>query len=195
MIFAVLFALGLVGGLLSLAHTGIGMLILYAAMFFVGLPLEVHACGIFIKIYNRIPASVSELFSNFSVNFLRKVGGMLWMALFIFLWMLLFIIPGIIKALAYSMTPYILADCPNVTAREALKLSMRMTNGHKMDLFVLGLSFIGWFILGALTLHILTVVFVLPYMYTTYAGFYTELRNKALATGAISHAELGIAMQ
>ena len=194
-IFAVYLVWGIIYGVLSILQASVLLFLMNIAIIFVGLPLEVHASGIFFKIYNMIPANVSELFSNFSVNFLRKVGGMLWMALFTFLWMLLFVIPGIIKGIAYSMTPFILADCPDVTAREALKLSIRMTQGHKMDLFVLLLSFIGWFILGALTLHILTVVFVLPYYYTTYAGFYTELKNKALATGVISQAELGVRLQ
>ena len=88
------------------------------------------------------------------------------------------------------MTPYILADCPNVTATEALKLSMRMTAGHKGKLFVMHLSFIGWTLLSALTCYILLIVHVGPYMNATLAGYYVELRDKALAEGIITPEEL-----
>ena len=188
--FAIFFAIGFVGGFISAANYTLGMLILYAGIIFIGYPLMVNIEGIYIKIFNREHANSSELFSNFSVNYLRKVGGMLWMSLFVFLWTLLLVIPGIIKSLAYCMTPLILADCPEVTARDALKLSIRMTKGHKMDLFILGLSFIGWLILSMLTLGILYIVYVGPYVYTTYAGYYVELRDKAIANGTIDRAEL-----
>ena len=183
-------AIVLVGFMFTLVNVGLGMLIIYGGLFFIGLPLEVNAEGIFIKIWNREKTSANELFSNLNVNLLRKVGGMLWMILWVSLWSLLLWIPGIVKAYAYSFTPLILADCPNVTARDALKLSMRMTNGHKMKLFVLSLSFIGWFILSAFTFYILAVVFVFPYYYAAYAGYYVELRDKALADGTITREEL-----
>ena len=168
----------------------VGGLLVSATVWFFDNPLMVHAEGIFIKIWNREKTSANELFSGFSVNYMRKVGGMAWMTLWTFLWTLLLIIPGIVKMYAYSFAPLILADCPNVKARDALKLSMRMTSGHKMKLFVLSLSFIGWFILSAFTLWILAIVFVLPYFYTAYAGYYVELRDKALADGIVSQEEL-----
>ncbi|MCL2527126.1 MAG: DUF975 family protein [Defluviitaleaceae bacterium] len=166
------------------------MLIIWATIFFVDNPLVVNLEGVFIKIFNGERASVGELFSNLPVNYLRKVGGMAWMGLFTMLWTLLFFIPGIVKGIAYSMTPFILADCPNVTAKEALKLSMRMTKGHKMELFVMYLSFIGWSMLGGLTFGILNIVFVNPYLYTTCAGYYVELKQRAIASGEINAQEL-----
>lgn len=172
-----------------------GAWMVLATVFFIDFVLTVHSAGIFTKVFNGENTSANELFSNFKVNYLRKVGGMAWMTLFIYLWMMLLIVPGIIKAISYSMTPYILANNPNVTARQALKLSMRMTNGHKMDLFVMGLSFIGWLILSALTCGILYVAYVGPYMETTYAGYYVELRDKAIASGAIQESELTGRMQ
>ena len=168
----------------------LGFLLVTATVYFVDNPLIVSIDGIFIKIYSRQETGVGEMFSALSVNYWRKVGGMAWMSLFVMLWSLLFIIPGLVKAYAYSMTPYILANCPKVTAREALKLSMRMTNGYKAELFVVGLSFLGWAILGVLTLGILSIVFVLPYMYTTYAGYFIELRDRAFASGTIAQWEL-----
>lgn len=153
-----------------------------------GIPFTVNTAGVFHKIYKRQNTGVGDAFSG--QNYGRKLGGMLLVGLFFFLWYMLFIIPGIIKLFSYSMTAFILAEYPNVTARQAIKLSMRMTKGHKGKLFVTGLSFIGWLILGGLTFNILTLVFVMPYMYTTFAGFYEELKKKALETGAISAEEL-----
>ena len=168
----------------------LNMLLVNLATALVVMPLSVNANGIFIKVFLCEPARVGELLSNFQFNYLRKIGGMLWMGLLTLLWSLLLVIPGIVKGLSYSMTPYILADCPNVTATEALKLSMRMTDGHKMELFILGLSFIGWFLLSTFTFGILAIVFVNPYIATSLAGYYVELKQKALATGVISYAEL-----
>ena len=72
-----------------------------------------------------------------------------------------------------------------------MKLSMRMTKGYKLDLFIMLLSFIGWNMLSAFTLGILGLVFVNPYLYTTYAGYYNELKKNAIESGTISAAEFG----
>ena len=123
-------------------------------------------------------------------NYPRKLGGSLWMSLFIFLWSLLFMIPGIIKAFSYSMTPYILADCPDVKAQDALKLSMRMMKGHKGEYFVLILSFIGWGILTVLTAGLVGVFYAGPYLQSTLAAYYLEVREQALRTGAVRAEQL-----
>lgn len=99
-------------------------------------------------------------------------------------------IPAFIKAFAYFCTPYILADCPNVTARNALKLSIRMTKGHKGKICVMGLSFIGWGLLTALTCGILGVFYTGPYMEAAFAGQYDELKRLALESGVIAPGEL-----
>lgn len=106
------------------------------------------------------------------------------------LWSLLFVIPGIIKAISYALTPYILADCKNVRATDALKLSMRMMEGHKWEYFVLGLSFIGWMLLTSLTCGLLYVFYVGPYMNNTFAGYYAERKAAALAEGTVTQAQL-----
>ena len=162
----------------------LGMMIIYVAI--------INLFGEHIKIYKGEPASCGAIFSELAVNFLRKLGGMLWMYLWILLWSLLFVIPGYVKALAYSFAPIILADCPDVTARQALKVSMRITEGRKMDIFVFGLSWLGWFALSILTCGILWVVYVGPYYYTAYAGLYVEMREEALADGRITLDDLGI---
>lgn len=191
-IFIILIYLGIaiISGLLTfIPFIGI---IVYLAGISATIIVSVSACSNYVSIYKKETTSIDNLISNAQVNPLRKLGGMLWTSLFIFLWSLLFYIPGIIKALAYSMTPYILAEHPNVGAKQALKISMRMTEGHKMELFVFQLSFIGWILLSGLTLYILGIVYVFPYMQTATAGYFIELRDRALASGAITYEELGM---
>lgn len=139
---------------------------------------------------NRANLTVMTPFTEAFNNFPRKLGSMLLMGLKVFLWSLLLVIPGIIKSYAYAMTPYILADCPNVKAADAIKLSKAMMKGHKWELFVLGLSYIGWFFLGILTLGIVYLFYVTPWMNSTYAVYYEEVRDEALRTGAVTREQL-----
>lgn len=161
-------------------------------MLLLGGPITVGLNYFFVKNVRgeRDELSVTTPFTEAFRNYPRKLGGSLWMGLFVFLWGLLLVIPGIIKAISYSMTQYILADCPNVKATDALKLSMRMMSGHKWEYFVLGLSFIGWGLLSLLTLGILGVFFTDPYMRSSFAEYYLEVRNQALRTGAITWGQL-----
>lgn len=131
------------------------------------------------------PCSISEAFSRGFDNVGRKIGGYLWMELWIFLWSLLFFIPGIVKSFSYAMTPYILADMPDITAGDALKLSMRMMDGHKGELFVLYLSFIGWALLSGLTFGLLALLYVNPYTQLTFAGFYDRVKEDAIRRGIL----------
>ncbi|MBO7593608.1 MAG: DUF975 family protein [Salinivirgaceae bacterium] len=100
---------------------------------------------------------------------------MLLVFVYTFLWSLLLIIPGVIKGLAYAMTPFILNDNPNLQNNEAIELSMAMMDGHKWDLFCLQLSFIGWALLCTLTFGI-GYLWLLPYIYTSYAAFYEDVK-------------------
>ena len=143
-----------------------------------------------VAMYRGEPSSIEDIFREGFDNFGRKLGGYLWMELFIYLWSLLFVIPGIIKAISYALTPYILADCKNVRATDALKLSMRMMEGHKWEYFVLGLSFIGWMLLTSLTCGLLYVFYVGTYMNNTFAGYYAERKAAALAEGTVTQAQL-----
>ena len=134
-----------------------------------------------------------DMGTPFSVGFKefgRKLGGYWWMYLWTWLWSLLLVIPGIIKMYSYSMTMYILSDCPGVRAQDALKLSMRMMAGHKWELFVFQLSFIGWQILNGFTFGLLGIFYVTPYMCTSFAGFYLEVREEALRQGIITLGQL-----
>ena len=108
-----------------------------------------------------------DFWSAFKVNF--------FVGLFTFLWSLLFVIPGIVKSFSYSMSMYILAENKGKPALECIKESQEMTKGHKMELFVLGLSFFGWILLGGITFGI-AYIWVLPYMSATYANAYNSLK-------------------
>lgn len=163
---------------------GIGGLILAGPML-VGL-------GFFsLSLYRGMQADFDVMFNTGFNNFGRNLGGYLWMQLFIFLWSLLFVVPGVIKSFSYALTPYILADCPKVTATDALKVSMRMMKGHKWELFVMGLSFIGWILLSVLTFGLLQIFFVTPYMNAALAGYYSERKVAALNEGVVTAEELG----
>ena len=94
---------------------------------------------------------------------------------FVMLWSLLLVIPGIIKSLSYSMAFYILADNPEMSAMEALNESKEIMKGHKWEYFVLNLSFILWILLGVITLG-LGFIYVMPYMRTTTANFYNSIK-------------------
>jgi len=111
-------------------------------------------------------------FKHFGKNFLAYFL----VNLFTALWSLLFIIPGFIKSLAYSMTYYILADHPEMKAKDAITKSREMMDGHKAELFVLSLSFLGWMILGVLSLGIL-YIWLVPYMNATMAAFYDSIKE------------------
>ncbi len=124
---------------------------------------------------NRV--GVENLFDGFK-NFLSAFLLSLINSILIALWSLLFVIPGIIKTYSYSMSYYILADNPTMTANDARKKSMEMMRGNKWRLFCLHLSFIGWLLLCMLTLGILTF-WIQPYMQTAEAAFYQSLLPEA----------------
>lgn len=126
--------------------------------------------------------SIEQLFSGFN-DFLRTLTAYLLMCLFTLLWLLLLIVPGVIAALAYSQTFFILTEDKNISARDAIKKSKAMMNGHKEKLFFLGLRFFGWFVLGALTMGI-GFLWILPYFYVTMAKFYDDVSGKTIKSAA-----------
>lgn len=150
------------------------------AAFFLLPPLTVGYAYFSLRVYRGETVEITDMLSTGFRDYIKSLVGILWMYLFTFLWSLLFVIPGIIKTIAYSMTPYILAERDDVSAQDAIKVSMEMTYGHKMEIFVMGLSFIGWWLLTGLTFGILAFFFTGPYTATSFAGLYEEL--KALQT-------------
>lgn len=155
-----------------------------------GLPLRVGNAHFNRCVYNGWHTSVGDMFQRGFDDYGRNLGGMFLMNLFIALWSLLLIVPGIIKSYAYFAAPYILSEFPAVQPLDAITLSRRMTNGYKRDLFLLDLSFIGWNLLSGLTFGLLGVFYVNPYYRTARAGFYEVLKANALNTGAVSWWEL-----
>jgi uncharacterized membrane protein len=109
-------------------------------------------------------------------NFARTLEAYIRMVVFTFLWSLLFIIPGIVKGIAYSQMFYLMADDKKLTAGEAQKKSMDLMNGHKMDYFVLQLSFLPWILLVGITFG-LAFIYVGPYMELTLAAFYDKIKG------------------
>ena len=129
----------------------------------------------------EIPTNMYKIATK---GYWHKVWGMFLMSVFVFLWSLLFVIPGIIKAFSYAMTPYILEEHPELTANEAIDHSRAMMKGHKFDLFWLYLSFIGWGILCIPTLGIGTF-WLIPYMQTAQASFYEDVKADYEANGGL----------
>lgn len=156
---------------------GFGVLFSMAYRLFVGYFLEVGGRRWFIKLARdqERSGSISWAFTNGS--YFRILVAMLLRDVLTFLWTLLLVIPGIVKYYAYVMTPFILAENPDMDSSEAIGLSMQMTKGHKMDIFILDLSFIGWYLLGTLALGI-GVLFVEPYRNATYGELYLALKGE-----------------
>ncbi|MFZ3170727.1 MAG: DUF975 family protein [Carboxydocellales bacterium] len=165
------------------------LLIVLAFRILLGYALEVGGRRYFIQATQNDFDLNALGFAFEKPKYLNIIKAMLWRALLNFLWLLLLIIPGIVKYYAYRMVPYILADNPNIGYKRALELSVQMTKGHKFDIFVLDLSFIGWYLLGTLAL-LIGVLFVLPYVNATNAELYLVLRQNALDSGLCGYEEL-----
>ena len=138
--------------------------------------VELGYAKFLLKQHDRKELQFSDLFSQFD-RFGTGFAQQFLRILYTTLWTLLFIIPGIVKSLSYAMTPFILEDHPEMTASEAIKASMKLMDGHKMDLFILGLSFIGWSLLACLTMGI-GYLFLTPYINAAYAAFYRNISGQ-----------------
>lgn len=134
---------------------------------------------------------VSQIFWGFREG---RYGNNVWIIfmrnVYIFLWGLLLVIPGIIKGYAYLMIPYILAENPDISKERAFEISKRAMDGRKWDAFVLDLSFVGWELLNALTFGILGLFYVNPYINATRAEFYSAIKAEAIQKGITDSIEL-----
>ncbi len=133
---------------------------------------------------------MEEMFWTFKEDYGGNVLMMFLISLYTALWSMLFVIPGIVKGYSYSLAMYIKSENPQISASQAIELSKKMTNGRKMDLFVLDLSYIGWFLLSGITFNILGILYVLPYYQAAKAFAYEEIKEEALANQTVSEAEL-----
>lgn len=147
-----------------------GMLV--SLSYLMDLLLPATAFMILLLIHNE-RFTLETLMDNISENFLRYVGTTLLQSLYIFLWSVLFLIPGIIKSYSYAAVPYILAKNPKMGYNEAITLSRKLMDGHKADLLILQASFIPWLLLVVFTFGAASV-YVLPYLQTTQMLFFDE---------------------
>lgn len=160
--------------------------VIYAiATFIIGGPITLGYVKFNLDMVNGYRPSFSDLFSQFHrfgegflLQFLR--------GLFIFLWTLLLIVPGIIATYSYAMAPYILYENPGMSANDAITESKKMMDGNKWRLFCLSFSFIGWQLLSIFTLGILNL-WINPYMEAAYAAFYEELKREQFVMPAQSY--------
>lgn len=162
--FAVFFAISLLlpafGGLVGYLFAG---------------PLQVGVAVFFLNIARKSTPEIGQIFEGFTV-FGGALAVYLLTVLFTFLWFLLLIIPGIIASIAYSQVYFLLADHRNLSAMDAIRSSVSLMRGHKWQYFFLGFRFIGWFLLGILSLGI-GFLWIIPYFQATLAEFYLELRK------------------
>lgn len=138
------------------------------------LPLQWGFYVFFMRFLRDEPAPVGRLFDGYR-QFGRVFLTILLQSVYTFLWSLLLIVPGIIKAFSYAMTPYVLRDHPELRCNGAIEESMRLMRGNKLKLFLLVLSFIGWAILCLLTLGF-GFLLLAPYYRTSIAAFYEDLK-------------------
>lgn len=137
-------------------------------------PLALGTAYIYLNLTRGYEPDVNILFSGFQ-RFVDALVLTLLISIFTFLWSLLLVVPGIIKAISYSQAYYILAEHPEMSAKEALDESIAMMDGHKMDYFVLYLSFIPWILLCSVTCG-LAMLYVAPYMSATFVHFYLAIK-------------------
>ena len=174
----ILFVILLIGSLISGAACAIPVAGYLAALFVIAPAFNIALIIIFLKLCAGIKPEIAELFQHFN-KFWASFKVLFFTGLFTMLWSLLLYIPGIIKALSYSMSMYILAENPDMPALEAIDRSKKMMDGHKMELFVLLLSFIGWYLLCAVTAGI-AAIYVIPYVNAAVTNFYNSIKNEAV---------------
>lgn len=153
----------------------VALAIAFAITAFLLNPLELGCKRFFLRNLN-MKAEVKEVCFSFDHSYMNIVKTLFFRDLYTFLWSLLFIIPGIIKAYEYQMIPYLLAEHPDMPKDQAFAMSRQMMKGQKWNAFVLDLSFLGWSILSLFTLGILGLFYVNPYKYSTKAALYETLR-------------------
>lgn len=174
--------------IVAVAFTVIVILIVAAIVLAIGIALDVLLLNPVQVGINRFmvkslddTARIAEVGYTFDHNYKNGVKVMFFKDLYVVLWSLLFIVPGIYKAYQYRMVPYILGENPDMTYQEVLQRSKDMMDGQKWDAFVLDLSFILWHMLGGITCGLAEIFYVAPYVNLTDAALYSRLSRKDLA--------------
>lgn len=157
---------------------GIGLIISVLIELFIKNPLNVGIHNFFMKNASQ-PAKIETIIEPFQKGHLGNIWVVLFFTdLYVTLWSLLFVVPGIMKRYEYRMVPYLLAEDSSIAWREALDKSRQMMEGQKMKAFLLDLSFIGWNILAIAT-GIVGILYVRPYVGATNAELYLALKDQA----------------
>lgn len=163
-------------------------LILFLLISFINSVFFFAFLRIFIQIYNtKAKAEFSDFVNSFSY-FIKAFLGFLWFNLWVGLWSLLFLIPGIVKAFSYTQMFFVLAENPKISVSKAMNISKVLTRNHKGDLFLMSLSFLGWEFLSLLTLFILQI-WVKPYEAMSFTNAYYALKEEAFRTGSLTPAD------
>lgn len=140
------------------------------------LPVQWSYVASFLRLRNGEQVKVNNLFDCFK-DYTRIFVTKLLQSTYTMLWMMLFIVPGVMKSYSYAMTDFILLDDPTISDDKAIDKSMKMMEGHRMELFMLDLSFIGWALLAILTCG-LGFLLLCPYFYAAHAEFYEDLKQQ-----------------
>lgn len=156
-------------------------------------PLFVSLCGFYVLLIKRDPneqlglgKEIQNIFRiSFGPTYGNKIVVYILRSVFEFLWSLLFVIPGIVYHYSSYFAFQLMCENPNLKPTEALKLSKKMVAGNRGELFVLDLSFIGWWFLTCITFGIASI-YVIPYYFTTQALYYENFKIRALQEGRIS---------
>mgnify|MGYP003008623243 FL=1 len=179
-----LFNVGMITGLLAGIATVVILIVLVAKVF-VGNLLKMGGYRFFILNQTAQPG-IGTLLDGFrSGHYVNIVLTMFLRDLFTTLWSLLLVVPGIVKHYEYLMVPYIIAENPAMDYKEAFQISKRMMDGQKMETFILDLSFLGWYLLSAVTCGLLAIFYVNPYVQASFAEMYTFNKQKAYQEGYI----------
>lgn len=179
-----LFNVGMITGLLAGIATVVILIVLVAKVF-VGNLLKMGGYRFFILNQTAQPG-IGTLLDGFrSGHYVNIVLTMFLRDLFITLWSLLLVVPGIVKHYEYLMVPYIIAENPAMDYKEAFQISKQMMDGEKMEAFIMDLSFLGWYLLSAVTCGLLAIFYVNPYVQASFAEMYTFNKQKAYQEGYI----------
>lgn len=179
-----LFNVGMITGLLAGIATVVILIVLVAKVF-VGNLLKMGGYRFFILNQTAQPG-IGTLLDGFrSGHYVNIVLTMFLRDLFTALWSLLLVVPGIVKHYEYLMVPYIIAENPAMDYKEAFQISKQMMDGEKMEAFIMDLSFLGWYLLSAVTCGLLTIFYVNPYVQASFAEMYTFNKQKAYQEGYI----------
>lgn len=164
------------------AVAALAVIVTCAVSLFVVIPVSLGITRYFILLAKGGSPAVDELFYLYKHNLGTAVVTVLLEGIYIFLWSLLFLVPGIIKTYSYFMIEYMVAENPGMDRKRAFEITKATMAGDKWKAFVLGLSFIGWILLCGITFGI-GFIFLSPYISATMSHYYLDLKDKAVANG------------